>query len=66
LVNELKIMFIFVGQKKHLHLAANTAGMCNKTDKLMWIYGQYSTYLGIRGQAQKKENEHLNLKNNIL
>jgi len=34
-------MFIFAGQKTTLlHISVNTAGMGNKTDKIMRMYGQ--------------------------
>jgi len=41
-------MFIFAGQKNTLlHISVNMAGMYNKTDILMRMYGQYSTYFGV-------------------
>jgi hypothetical protein len=43
------------GKKTVLHILLNIAGMSNKTDKLMRMYGQYSTYLGVTKHAKKKE-----------
>ena len=48
-------MFIFAGQKNTLlHISVNMAGMGNKTDKLMRMYGQYSTYFGVMRHSKKK------------
>jgi hypothetical protein len=57
-------MFIFAGQNTTLlHISVNTAGMCNKTDKLMQMYGQYCTYFGVTSKPRKKEKEQRNSNN---
>jgi len=48
-------MFIFAGQKNILlHISVNIAGMGNKTDKLMKMYGQYNKYFGVMCSCKKK------------
>ena len=42
-------VYICGAEKTLLHISVNIMGMCNKTDKLMRIYGQYSIYFGVRG-----------------
>jgi hypothetical protein len=48
-----------------LHISVNIAGMCNKTDKLIRMYGQYSTYFGVRRKLKKiKKDIQFNGKDN--